>query len=165
MEIEDIYRLYVNDLYRYLLSLSKDHYRAEELVQETIYRAFLHIDDYQGYVKPWLFKTGYHVFIDSIRRDQRVVLTDTPLLSSWVAKDLTEETVLEKDGYGKLLTLIEDLPINEKQAILLCDVHDFSYKEASEILVQNINTVKSHLHRGRRKLRKMLQERMEIHES
>ncbi|WP_342598151.1 sigma-70 family RNA polymerase sigma factor [Psychrobacillus sp. FSL H8-0483] len=165
MEIEDIYRLYVNDLYRYLLSLSKDHHRAEELVQETVYRAFLHIDDCQGYVKPWLFKTGYHVFIDSIRRDQRVVLTDTPLLSSWVANELTEDAVMEKDGYSKLLALIEGLPTNEKQAILLCDVHDFSYKEASEILVQNMNTVKSHLYRGRRKLRKMLEGRVETNES
>lgn len=161
MEIEEIYRLHMNDLYRYLFSLSRNHHIAEELVQETYYRAFLHLEDYDGErVKPWLFKTGYHAFIDFTRRKKRMTFLGEELAIGKSADVSTELEVMNKLGYEQLLSLINTLPETEKQTILLCDVHDFSYEETAEILEKNLNTVKSHIHRGRKKLKQKLIERM-----
>ncbi len=48
MEIEEIYKVYINDVYRYLFSLSRSHHLAEDLMQETFYRAFLYLEDYEN---------------------------------------------------------------------------------------------------------------------
>ncbi|WP_257968038.1 sigma factor [Peribacillus deserti] len=69
MDLDEAYRLYVNDLYRYLYSLSKSHFTAEDLVQESYYKAFLYMEDYEiKNIKTWLFKVAYHAFIDWQRR-------------------------------------------------------------------------------------------------
>ncbi|WP_369403623.1 sigma factor [Gracilibacillus boraciitolerans] len=46
--LDTIYHKYFYDIYRFLLSLSKDHYTAEDLVQETFFRAHLNIEHYDG---------------------------------------------------------------------------------------------------------------------
>ncbi|EEL82213.1 RNA polymerase sigma-70 factor, ECF subfamily [Bacillus cereus AH1271] len=64
MEIEEIYKVYINDVYRYLFSFSRSHHVAEDLMQETFYRAYLHLEDYENQkVKSGLFKVAYHTFI------------------------------------------------------------------------------------------------------
>jgi len=75
--LEDIYRLYLPDIFRYLYFLCHDYYLAEDLVSETFYRAFLFLEDCPvGKVKPWLFKVAYHAFIDFQRKNHRVLLKD-----------------------------------------------------------------------------------------
>lgn len=78
--VEDVYRLHVNDIYRYLRKLTGDAGWAEDLTQETFFRAFQHLDTYRGEkVRPWLFKVAYHAFIDWHRKQKRrpVQLIDT----------------------------------------------------------------------------------------
>lgn len=73
MEIEEIYKVYINDVYRYLFSLSRSHHVAEDLMQETFYRAYLYLEDYENQkVKSWLFKVAYHTFIDFVRKEKKV---------------------------------------------------------------------------------------------
>ncbi|WP_429849950.1 sigma factor [Brevibacillus porteri] len=56
--LEDVYRLHVNDIYRYLFRLTRDERLAEDLTQETFCRAYSSLDDYRGEkVRSWLFKT------------------------------------------------------------------------------------------------------------
>lgn len=51
--IDDIYEEHMQDIYRYLLSLCKEHHLAEDLMQETFLRAYLYVENYQGeVVKP-----------------------------------------------------------------------------------------------------------------
>lgn len=46
--IDDIYQTYFHDIYRFLLSLCYDHHTAEDLAQETFFRAHLYIENYEG---------------------------------------------------------------------------------------------------------------------
>ena len=69
MQIEQLYIMYMNDLYRYLYSLCRNHSTAEDLLQDTFYKAHLallanNITD----IKPWLFKVAYYTHIDFIRK-------------------------------------------------------------------------------------------------
>ncbi|NLK52997.1 MAG: sigma-70 family RNA polymerase sigma factor, partial [Syntrophomonadaceae bacterium] len=74
--LDDIYRFYMLDIYRYLYSLCHNHYLAEDLLQETFYRAYLHLEDCRGEkVKPWLFRVAYNAFIDVMRQQKRRNLT------------------------------------------------------------------------------------------
>ncbi|MBT2757932.1 sigma-70 family RNA polymerase sigma factor [Mesobacillus foraminis] len=161
MELEDIYKLYVNDLYRYLFSLSKDHFISEDLVQEVFYRSYLILDDYEiKHIKAWLFKVAYNAFIDYQRKNKRIVVGNEVSENIEGNMGTPEKRVLEKESFTLLLEDLNTLNENEKQAVLLCDLHGFHYQEASDILDVKLNTFKSYLSRGRRRVMKRVKERM-----
>ncbi|RXI96561.1 sigma-70 family RNA polymerase sigma factor [Anaerobacillus alkaliphilus] len=161
MQLEEVYKLYVNDLYRYLFSLSRDHFVAEDLVQETFFRAFLTLEDYEiSNIKAWLFRVAYNAFIDRQRKNKRIVLGENMEEVTVSNVRSPEEKILEREGLDQLLEDLNSLQENEKQAILLCDLHGLQYQEAATILDLKLNTFKSHLLRGRKKLTEIVKERM-----
>ncbi|WP_042454408.1 sigma-70 family RNA polymerase sigma factor [Neobacillus dielmonensis] len=160
MELDQAYQAYVNDLYRYLFSLSKDHFIAEDLVQEAFYRAYVQLEDYQiSNIRAWLFKVAYHAFIDFQRKNKRLVFREDPYNETSFTKETPEGRLLEKESFQLLLGDIHSLKELERHVILLCDFHQLSYKEASAILDINVNTLKSLLHRGRKKVMDRVKER------
>ncbi|PLS17437.1 RNA polymerase subunit sigma [Bacillus sp. M6-12] len=161
MQLEEAYKLYVNDLYRYLFSLSRDHYIAEDLVQDAFYRAYVSLDDYEiSNIKAWLFKVAYHAFVDYQRKNKRVIFEDGVLDHLDANLETPERMMVEKEAFKLLIKDVNSLQENEKHAILLCDLHDLPYQEAAEILELKLNTFKSHLSRGRKKLMEVVKERM-----
>ncbi|MBB6444817.1 sigma-70 family RNA polymerase sigma factor [Bacillus benzoevorans] len=158
MDLDEAFEVYVDDLYRYLFALSKNHHTAEDLVQETFYRAFLQLaGDDISQIKPWLFKVAYHAFIDFTRKYKRLVITDE--VHNRMDMKTPEMDLLEKEGFRELMNDIHSLKESEMHAVLLCDLHQVSLKEAAEILQFNINTLKSHLSRGRKKVVERVKER------
>lgn len=154
MDLEQIFELHMNDIYRYLFSLTQHHAHAEDLLQETFIKAHITllakpIHD----IRPWLFKVAYYSYIDSVRKQKRVVVTNEINL---IDGRTPEQLIVEQDSYKQLLKLLNALKDIERQAILLCDVHECTYEQVAEILAMNINTVKSHVARGRKKLRVLL---------
>lgn len=163
MELDEVYQAYVNDLYRYLFSLSKDHYIAEDLVQEAFYRAYYQLENEEiSNIKAWLFKVAYHAFIDSTRKNKRLIISDkVGELQEKVHPSLPspEMRMIEKEGFMLLLQDIHSLKVQERDVILLCDFHKMSNREAAEILEMKLNTLKSHLLRGRKKVIERVKER------
>ncbi|WP_226537344.1 sigma-70 family RNA polymerase sigma factor [Fictibacillus halophilus] len=161
MQLDEVYELYMNDLYRYLFSLSKDHYVAEDLVQEAFYRAYMTLEDYEiNNIKAWLFKVAYHAFVDYQRKNKRTVLEEDVKPHLNADQNTPESKMLEKESLRLLLEDLNLLQENEKQAVLLCDLHELSYQEAADILDLKLNTFKSHMVRGRKKLMVRVKERM-----
>ena len=161
MQLEDVYKLYMNDLYRYLLSLTKDHYIAEDLVQEAYYRAYLTLEDYEiSNIKAWLFRVAYNAFIDYQRKNKRLVMKEQ--IDEHISLDpvTPEGSILEKESLQRLFNDLDILKEKEKHAVMLCDFHELSYQESAAILGLNINTFKSHLSRARKKLMARVKERM-----
>ncbi len=165
VQLEDVYEHYMNDLYRYLYSLSKDHHIAEDLVQEAFYRAYLTLADYEiNNIKAWLFKVAYHAFIDHQRKNKKTILTDEIKENVDKRENTPESKMLEKESFLLLMEDLKCLKEIEKQAVLLCDLNELSYQEAAEILNIKLNTLKSHISRGRKKLVERVKERMNLDE-
>ena len=155
LELDEAYVMYVNELYRYLYSLSKDHHTAEDLVQEAFYRAYKQLDEYDIIdIKPWLFKVAYHAFIDYTRKRKRIVLKETIMEEETL--QTPESKMMHKESFKQLLSYIYQLSEKEANAIILCDLHQLQYREAAEVLNQKENTVKSHVFRGRKKLNALI---------
>jgi len=165
VELDQAYQEYVNDLYRYLFSLSKDHFIAEDLVQEAFYRAYLHLEDYEiSNIRAWLFKVAYNAFIDFQRKNKRLIIQEQIEDGSSSSKETPEKRLLEKESFQLLLNDIHSLKEQERHVLLLCDLHQLTYNEAAEIVDMKLNTLKSHLHRGRRKVMDRVKERMKTDE-
>jgi RNA polymerase sigma-70 factor (ECF subfamily) len=153
--IDSLYSTYFSDIYRFLFSLCHNHHTAEDLVQETFFRAYLYIENYQsGSVKAWLFTVAYHAYIDHHRKHKRVTIQDEGYFSRFLDKNkAVDETIVIHEEIEELLREVNTLPEKHKMAVLLCDFNSLSYEEAAEVMKVSKAYVKVLLFRGRKAIR------------
>jgi RNA polymerase sigma-70 factor (ECF subfamily) len=156
------------------MRMTKSRRDAEDLVQDTMLKAFQHFERYEPGTncKAWLFKIMTNTFINRYRKSQRerVFLVDEergrPLAERIAVTPPSELETREESPDQQIERLFGDevgealrnVPVDFRMAVLLADVYDFAYKECAEILDVPIGTVMSRLYRGRRLLRAQLAE-------
>lgn len=159
--LEDLYRLHMNDIFRYLLRLTGDRATAEDLTQEAFFRAFQFWERFDGgQVRPWLFKVAYHAFIDLHRRQKRVVPTGLSQLAerSDPHTPAPEQELMDQEAWRLFSEVIATFPDKQRQVLILRYYHDLRYDEIADILTISESDVKSSLFRGRQRLRKVWKE-------
>lgn len=157
MNVETVYIDYASHIYRYLYSLTRNKMRAEDLLHDVFLKAYPAI--IAGHVrewKPWLFKVAYYTYVDDQRSSNRSVTNE--MVNQLSNEETPEDFLLRNERMNGLLQLLDSLSPNEQQALLLCDIHGWTNQEAAQILDMNINTLKSHLRRGRKKMKQRLLE-------
>jgi RNA polymerase sigma-70 factor (ECF subfamily) len=147
-EFSVFYKLNYNKTFYYLKSLSGSSDLAEELTQETFFRAIQYILTTKGtcYNTSWLLKIAYNLFIDYVRKN-RIKLDNIEDFEIESKKVWRIEEALDLNNQ------LNKLPVRYKTAILLKDYFGFSYGEISNILNCSLSTVKVILYRARKKLR------------
>lgn len=155
MSLDRIYHYYFHDVYRFLLSLCHDHYTAEDLLQETFFRAYLHLENYKDeHVKTWLFTVARNAFIDYYRQQQRSIIKDKQFFKQYAdhSKQPLDHMIMD-ENMQEVIKLLQNLPEKHKQAVLLRDFHDFSYKEGAKVMDVSLAYFKVLLFRGRQEIR------------
>ncbi|WP_409340681.1 sigma-70 family RNA polymerase sigma factor [Paenibacillus sp. MBLB4367] len=153
-KLDSIYQQYVKDVYRYLLSLCHDHHAAEDLVQETFYRAYLFLEDCkEDKIKPWLFRVAYNAFVDYKRKESRSTVQDPEFFQRLGHSDTPEKAVLRQERWNELGRVLAELSDKQRQALLLYDFGRLSYQEASEMMGISLSHFKILLFRARNRLR------------
>lgn len=153
-KLDDIYRRYAEPLFYYLLRMSGSSTLAEELVQETFFRATVSLSFYKYEdVKPWLFKVARNTYLDEWRKRQRwkwVPFYDKGDMKS--PYGIPEEEVVTRENIGELADLLELLPENYRTIIYFREIAEFSYEEIQEAMELTESQVKVTLHRARKRL-------------
>lgn len=156
-------------LYNFAFHLTYNEDDANDLVQETFLKSYRFIDSYQQgtNAKAWLFKILKNGFINDYRRkskrpmqvdfDPMVNYSDTDEDSSVQIVDLRQEMFQGLVG-DEVTRALNDLPVDFRTVILLCDIEEFSYEEIAKIIDIPIGTVRSRLHRARNLLKEKLRE-------
>ncbi len=155
--------VYLDALYSFALKLTRAHDDAEDLVSDTVLRAFDRWEQYRlgSNVRAWLFTILYHTFVSRKRRvDAREVQLPEDE-DSWSAFEAVGDVDPEGRFYDsfvdeEITRAIDSLPEDYRTAVVLSDVHGLRYAEIAEILGIPEGTVKSRLFRGRRILQKKL---------
>jgi RNA polymerase sigma-70 factor, ECF subfamily len=167
---EDVVPL-LPQLYSAALRMTRNPADAEDLLQETLLRAFR---GYGGFktgtnLRAWLYRILTNTFINRYRQQSRQPaevelgeLEDLYLYrrlgeASGAARS-AEDEALERFVDEDVKAAVESLPDNFRIPVLLADVEGFSYKEIAKIMEVPIGTVMSRLHRGRKALEKALWE-------
>ena len=136
------------ELYRYCRYLTRSPWDAEDLVQDTLARAFVTLGQ-SGAAPPnpraWLFRVASNLWIDEVRR-RRELPAGTPVAGAETTAPALRET---REAAG---TLLVRLSPQERAAVVLKDVFDFSLEETAEALGSTVGGIKAALHRGRGKL-------------
>jgi len=149
----------IPNLRRYALGLTGDREAADDLVQDTLERAWTRISLWQrrGDLRAWLFSILHNRFIDRVRAERRASmepLAEEPAF----AMRASQADMLEVRDLDRALLL---LPIEQREVLLLVAVEQMSYEQVAATLRIPVGTVMSRLSRGRERLRALLEGRGE----
>jgi RNA polymerase sigma-70 factor, ECF subfamily len=137
------------------MSLTARPDRADDLVQETLMKAWNHHDSYQQgtNLRAWLFTILRNEFYTHIRKRRREVEDADGVYAGAVAVSGGQESHLEM---AELQSALAQLPDDQREAIVLVGASGFSYQEVAEICGVAVGTVKSRVSRAREKLALLL---------
>lgn len=158
--------VHAEQLYRIALRLTGSPQAAEDLVQDTYLRAFRSWQSYKPgtNLAAWLATIMRNANLDELRRQSRRPVQE-PLDDDgdyYLYNRLAEtgpqpqDEVLARLSGNAIVSAVGDLPPNFREVVVLVDVGDFSYADATDILGIPIGTVMSRLYRGRRLLKRAL---------
>jgi RNA polymerase sigma-70 factor (ECF subfamily) len=149
---------HLDAMHRYIYRLTGSSHDAEELTQETFLRVWEKASSYdakQGKASTWLYRIAHNLCVDEFRRAKPDAVSGAIDTLADPAAD--QETQLAQ---GQRLTALQDalneLPQNQRSALLLCQVQGFSNGDAARILKISVSALESLLARARRSLRRTL---------
>lgn len=160
--------VWLPDVTRFALSLTRDQANADDLIQDTFLRAYQSWDTFipGSACRGWLFTICRNTFYRQSIRDRRMVQCDDPELEALAAAAVHASA--DTSGAGDLFTRVdlhdaldralEALPDQFREAIILVDVQDQSYDTAAQVVGVPVGTIRSRLFRGRRLLQEALLE-------
>jgi RNA polymerase sigma-70 factor (ECF subfamily) len=157
---EEVARVYGRKIYNFAYRLTGNPDDAHDLVQEVLLRVRRGLADYQpGSFEGWLWRITRNAFLDDIRRQKRRPTSPLPdEVDRWArasseSADIEYARISLGDDIQKALL---ELPIDFREAVVLCDVVGLSYEEIALAVAAPIGTVRSRIHRGRKMLRELL---------
>lgn len=165
-EFLDTVFVHADGLYRYALRLCGDDTVAEELVQDTMTKAFRAFGNLRAETnhRAWVYTILRNTFISRCRKAGREEeLTEPERVVDHRMASAEQRMVTPEDGYrhafeDEVLMALRSLPEHQRTAIVLCDIEGMRYEEIADIMGCPVGTVRSRIHHGRRRLRKTLAE-------
>lgn len=145
----------IPSLRAFAISLAQNNDRADDLVQETLVKAWDKQSSFQlgTNLKAWLFTILRNEFYSQMRKRGREVQDSDGLLTAGVAIHPGQQGSVDLKDFRKAL---ETLPEDQREAIILIGASGFSYEEAAEICGCAVGTIKSRVSRARTRLQEIL---------
>ena len=170
-EIVACYERFVyNTACRVLTASGQSVSDADDIAQEALIKAWRSLSSFRGdcSFSTWLFRVTVNTARDAVRSsarrpvisltrqendDEEPEIWDVPITSG---DGIPEEAAERRETGEAVRRAVESLPDDQRQAIVLRDIHDLPYSEIASILGVEVGTVKSRINRGRANLKKIL---------
>lgn len=161
--MEKLYKEYSKLVYNYLKSLCQEHSIAEELTQETFYKAIKGIKKFNNECKmsTWLCQIAKNTWIDYLRKEKKkeiISIDEDNLIEKLIVDKTLEENVEERSEIIKLYKYIHKLNNNTKEVFYLRIKGELSFKEIGEILDKSENWARLTFYRGKIKLKEAMKD-------
>lgn len=147
-------------LLRVARSLTRSQVEAEDLVQDTLIRAYRAIGRFDGrYPRAWLLTILRNTHINRNRRRRPELLRDQDATFERLESDASTDradVLVEHTIDGEILAAMDELTDDFRRVVELVDIDGLRYAEAAEVLGVPVGTVMSRLHRARRRIRERL---------
>ena len=146
-------------LYNFACWLTQDRHEAEDLVQETYAKALHGFSSFQPGTnfRAWIYKILRNAFLNSrtgLKYTSTVSLdAEQDEASLPITAETPESILLHRADWGLLQQAMEQLPVAQREILLLCEVEEMTYQEIASTLAIPMGTVMSRLSRARHALR------------
>lgn len=154
---DDIYKKYYSSLNKYLISLTKNEDLAEELTQETFFKALKNINKYDEKYKmlTWLCEIGKNTYYSLYKKNKKLEAIDDSVLD-----DESEiiDKIIDSETNKELLRLVHSLDDPYKEVFTLRTFGELSFKEISDIFTKTESWARIVYYRSKLKIKEMLED-------
>jgi RNA polymerase sigma-70 factor (ECF subfamily) len=148
-------------VYRFALRMTRDGHQAEDVVQETMLRAWRHRRRLRaaGAARVWLFQIAANVWRDRLRRDQRQAQTTGP------AEEIADTSASRPDcelsnqeDARRAVSAMDSLPPRQREVLYLYACEELSFRQIAQVLGITTDAAKASLSLARKQMRVLLKE-------
>lgn len=167
MKFEDVYKQYYCDVYYFLLSMSSNPELAEELTQETFYRALANIHRFKGecQLKSWLCQIGKHAYLSWVKKQKHLAAKEPEPEKCQINGEDVRQTennpemlCIRKDETMSIYKILHLLDEPYKEVFTLRTLGELSYTEIGEIFGRGEGWARVNYHRAKLKIQEMIKE-------
>ena len=156
-----IYQSHFDPVYRYVLSLSRDPHAAEEITQETFFKAMRSLDQFRGdsSMKSWLCAIAKNIWLSGQRKKKTQPIDDAAALPDPGIGP--EESIVRQDESMRIHRLLHRLEEPYREVFTLRTLGQLSFRDIGELFGKSENWACVVYHRARTRLKEALQEETE----
>ena len=139
----------------FAVSLTRDSAAADDLVQDTIVKAWKNFDKFKEgtNLRAWLFTILRNTFYSNLRKSKREVSDSDGAMAATLSEKPQHDGRFAMADFEKVFAY---LPVEQREALILVGASGMSYEEAADTCEVAIGTIKSRVNRGRAKLVELL---------
>ena len=159
MDLERVYREYFTIVYCYILSLSKDATVAEDITQETFFRAMKKLDEFRGdsSVETWLIQIAKRLYYNYADKSSRRKQIDEEQPDLRPRQESIEDGFIRKEYSQRINRILHDLNEPYKEVFMLRVYGELSFKEIGELFTKGDAWARVTFHRARNMIREVLE--------
>ena len=160
MNIEELYRTYFDIVYRYIRSISQDGSLAEEVTQETFFKALKKADQFRGDcdVRVWLCQIAKNTLYDHLKKQKKQLLGDEKLEKAESAGgELLEEKLAQRSQAMEIHKILHRLSEPYKEVFSLRTFGELTFREIGMLFGKSENWARVTYYRARVKIREELE--------
>ena len=160
MNIEELYRTYFDIVYRYIRSVSQDGSLAEEVTQETFFKALKKADQFRGDcdVRVWLCQIAKNTLYDHLKKQKKQLLGDEKLEKTESAGgELLEEKLAQRSQAMEIHKVLHRLSEPYKEVFSLRTFGELTFREIGMLFGKSENWARVTYYRARVKIREELE--------
>lgn len=161
MNIEKLYRTYFDIVYRYIRSISQDGSLAEEVTQETFFKALKKADQFRGDcdVRVWLCQIAKNTLYDHLKKQKKQLLGDEKLEKIESAGgELLEEKLAQRSQAMEIHKVLHRLSEPYKEVFSLRTFGELTFREIGMLFGKSENWARVTYYRARVKIREELEQ-------
>ncbi|MDD4125475.1 MAG: sigma-70 family RNA polymerase sigma factor [Eubacteriales bacterium] len=155
-DFENIYKTYFSDVYRYSLSLTRDHVRAEDITEETFYRSLRSIGSFRGEceIRVWLCRIAKNIWLNEQKAASRF---DGDTVAEEIAEDGDfTENIADKQTALEIHKILHDIEEPYKEVFSLRIFGELSFKDIAGLFGKNEHWACVTYHRAKEKIQNEL---------
>ncbi|MBK7404019.1 MAG: RNA polymerase sigma factor [Phycisphaerales bacterium] len=159
---EECIRAHQGQLYAYILRLCGRPDVAEDIVQEAFVRVLTNLDRFDDRYRfsTWIFTIARRLYVNAMQKLKPVY--ESEIVNAWQGGGGEPGAVMMRTEIGnnardELQRVLQMLPEDQREVVVLFHQLDWTISQISEHMEMPEGTVKSHLHRGRKRLRALLE--------
>ncbi len=147
---------YQRPVLRMISNIVHDHHAAEDITQDVFMAVFNKLstfDQMRCKFSTWMFTIARNKSINHLRKNRKTLSMDS---LEFVSSSDPSEQICNEEFFQQMDRALSKLPKSQKRAFVLAEFENLPYEEIAQIECTGIGTIKSRIHRAKKKLRKAL---------